>query len=348
MITPTKAMLRFLPCLILLGHINVSKAASYKDDDITIRPVETVRSHCETCGGTGEVSCGKEHCTRGSTLWGLHMHHCTRPCTSCVQRQRQERIEGVTGEIKCAACLNDTFEKEGCAVLSCGHYLCKDCMTRYIMSEVTSMDCDPIICKVQAEMKCDREISDEDVGSILGTSTSNYAKYLEMKEKIRELKNAHCETCDDTGFEPCGKEHCDKGSNFMGFHVHNCTRPCTSRICSKSNADNSVPVGLEHTKKCPGCEIRIEKDEGCENITCLICNAKFCWECLGFVSDSYEGCRSSICNPDYEPSPNRTSIDGIEMVNFNEDFRRRLTDSEGHSGSSPAFNKVRQELERNP
>lgn len=40
---------------------------------------------CEACGDTGEVSCDKYNCTKGST-WGMcgaHMHNCTKPCTSC-------------------------------------------------------------------------------------------------------------------------------------------------------------------------------------------------------------------------------------------------------------------------
>lgn len=33
-------------------------------------------------------------------------------------------------------------------------------------------------------------------------------------------------------------------------------------------------------KQCPNCEIIIEKDEGCNHMTCVSCNHQFCWLCM--------------------------------------------------------------------
>ena len=37
----------------------------------------------------------------------------------------------------------------------------------------------------------------------------------------------------------------------------------------------------EHIKKCPTCKILIEKDGGCNRMTCPECETHICWRCGG-------------------------------------------------------------------
>ena len=52
-----------------------------------------------------------------------------------------------------------------------------------------------------------------------------------------------------------------------------------------------------HTKKCPQCHSHIEKNQGCDHMTCFKCKYEFCWECLASYSNikrrgAYLHCRT--------------------------------------------------------
>ncbi|XP_056430901.1 E3 ubiquitin-protein ligase RNF14-like [Hyla sarda] len=53
----------------------------------------------------------------------------------------------------------------------------------------------------------------------------------------------------------------------------------------------------ENTKPCPGCKAPIEKNDGCNKMTCSKCKQFFCWLCLKILSlpDPYEHFQLSDC-----------------------------------------------------
>jgi hypothetical protein len=51
----------------------------------------------------------------------------------------------------------------------------------------------------------------------------------------------------------------------------------------------------EHSKPCPGCFARIERNKGCPHMTCAHCRTEFCWFCTGPFDAQHN---HSLCDPD--------------------------------------------------
>mmetsp|Transcript_38140 Transcript_38140/g.36501 ORF Transcript_38140/g.36501 Transcript_38140/m.36501 type:complete len:115 (-) Transcript_38140:507-851(-) len=47
------------------------------------------------------------------------------------------------------------------------------------------------------------------------------------------------------------------------------------------NESENMKWMIAFTKNCPKCQKPIEKNQGCNHMTCKMCSHEFCWICLG-------------------------------------------------------------------
>ncbi|KAH3681019.1 hypothetical protein WICPIJ_008027 [Wickerhamomyces pijperi] len=210
-----------------------------------------------------------------------------------------------TNPFSCFICCDDKLTTYK---LACNHEYCTDCYGRYVedrLSEGRVIKCPD----------CDLTLQTRDIDNICGEGSSLKLLESSMKEYVERLRAFKwCPAPDCKGivevlnmsevkdlvnegkipFVRCGSE----GHQFCVsclFENHS-PAPCqiTKNWITKCKDDSeTVKWILTNTQTCPRCETSIEKNGGCNHMTCKKCRHEFCWICLGdwkLHGSSYYNC----------------------------------------------------------
>ena len=196
----------------------------------------------------------------------------------------------------CMICF-DTLTKENSDKLVCGHTFCNNCWTMYCQAAVKSgKDCVLTRCPT--------------VGCPIVVPKSIFAKYLtpamfpeywkfickSFTDENKTMKWCPAPGCKYIALNEtlariditckCGKIFCFG----CGEETHvPCPCPIMKQWMVKNSAESENIVWImANTKICPKCEKPIEKNQGCNHMTCSQCRYEFCWICMGPWSEHGE------------------------------------------------------------
>lgn len=209
--------------------------------------------------------------------------------------------------VVCKVCYDEPPLKD-CFSLGCGHVFCKECFSHFLHNQISEgPTCVSASCP---EHKCPQRITEGVYLRFLrAAAADDYQRYLmrnfiEANKKYRYCPAPNCERilfsvhgqlakmvqvseyggisssaeanniCCSCGFDSCFQ---------CGEEDH---RPCDCFMIQKWNdkclSDSETANWLlVNTKKCPQCQTRIEKNQGCNHMTCRQCRHEFCWLCMG-------------------------------------------------------------------
>ena len=203
-------------------------------------------------------------------------------------------------EVNCSACLTPVEEpKELFRLECCGHAFHTDCIAMQVKPDTLTF---PVQC---ADEDCSKDLVLKDF--------ENLQKQL-LKFRLKELVSAalknHMEKNRDT-YMNCPTPDCrmiyaiatDEGKPFTcsDCAVVTCTKchkqyhtgiSCEMYSAGQPKTDEEMleewmQKDPNNRKKCPKCSIPIEKNEGCNHMTCT-CGAHICWLCLQTFKTSME------------------------------------------------------------
>ena len=195
----------------------------------------------------------------------------------------------------CDICIEDNLKPEEMMTMPCGHEFCIDCWKGFIQSKID--DGPSCILATCPQVGCEEIITEEEVARAAPDILSKFESYqlrnfVEVNgtsrwcpgpgcERIAALQSSSGIFCDSDNIiadcDACLTKFCIKCGDEPHQPLH-CRALETWKEKCKNESETANWI-LANTKPCPKCRSRIEKNQGCNHMSCQKCKYEFCWIC---------------------------------------------------------------------
>jgi len=171
--------------------------------------------------------------------------------------------------------------------MECGHTFCRDDWAEHIETKILSNQADQIPCM---QTGCKSLVVDSDFVK-RAVSPALYRRFIQMA--VQKIVDSHplWKRCPAPGCNYVFKLDGSRKDVRCVCNFPFCTRcsseshvPCTCQMMvdwvkkNKSEGESANWI-LVNTQLCPKCKWPIEKNGGCNHMTCMQCHHEFCWIC---------------------------------------------------------------------
>ncbi|KAL8518166.1 hypothetical protein ACS0TY_009504 [Phlomoides rotata] len=202
-----------------------------------------------------------------------------------------ETPKSIESDNYCKICF-ESVENDTVLSLRCGHPFCADCWRNYLTAVINEgSGCLNLRCP---EPKCKSAAGLDIVESVSSENDRNryyhylYRSYVESSRNRKWCPAPGCEYAVEFAGGECESYdvNCDCSYKFCWNCAEECHRPVDCQTVlnwtkkNKSEGANVTWISA-NTKPCPKCHRPIEKNNGCNHMTCgKLCGYQFCWLCL--------------------------------------------------------------------
>jgi ariadne-1 len=187
----------------------------------------------------------------------------------------------------CNICF-DSYPRPEMVSIGCGHTFCHGCYSQYLTVKVrdegmasTKTTCPQPKCKERVPRALFKTLLEPALYDKY--SAFMLKDFIDTSKIMRACPSAGCDlVAVGSGVTQvaclCGRPFCFR----CGEAAHDPASCSQLAAWNDKCRDESETAHwlIINTKKCPKCDTRIEKNQGCNHMTCRVCRHEFCWICM--------------------------------------------------------------------
>ncbi|KAF2024856.1 hypothetical protein EK21DRAFT_11365, partial [Setomelanomma holmii] len=192
---------------------------------------------------------------------------------------------------QCDVCGDEASVSEFPSLAGCRHLpqTCSDCYKKWIAAQLPNNSWREVTCP---EKNCDIRLTYSDIQQTATRETfEQYDTFIARAALNADPNFRWCRSCDSGQIHTSGEEGnictcawCGRKTCVVHgttWHDGETCEEYDHRSSKRAQDAASVATISMLSKKCPGpgCLYNIEKNEGCNHMTCSQCKYEFCWIC---------------------------------------------------------------------
>ena len=256
----------------------------------------------------------------------------------------------------CSVCYEELSKKEKKKnTLPCGHLCCTSCWTNYLQTLISEAKVEDIKC---VEPKCEQKLSEDFIMKHIKTNKQLVSKYEKFRNRALIIKDPNKKLCPQPNCESYLEKSwrtkyvkCKNGHKFC----FECLRPEHGKSTCENVLEKDFLLWKKDkvVKKCPNCKIYIEKNEGCNHMTCATCKYQWCWLCEGKYEyghyktgkcNGHQFTKANYIDEVYKPSIN--SINTYSNSYYNNNINT-ISNNQYNNNTNNAFYYINNNNENN-
>ncbi len=201
-----------------------------------------------------------------------------------IDNEREEAIN------ECPVCGEKYSVNKFNKVQECGHSFCGECWYNFLSIKIIENKLPSIKC---LDYNCDVKLTDEFIFNIINSDFNLIKKYKQYKLELDIMKDPNKKLCPYPNCDSYLELKDIKNKYVTCLKQHKYCFLCLKKPHGNSPCEKNIDIDLKEyaqnyfVKKCPYCGIIIEKQSGCNHITCSKCGYQWCWLCNNEYSQNH-------------------------------------------------------------